>query len=69
MKVGDLVTAKNTSTGDREWFIKLWRDRTPVLLVYLYDGDSHNPREACVLHEGERMYCEPRRLMVVHESR
>ena len=35
MKIGDLVRVKNTTTGDPDWMVKLWRERTPVLIVAL----------------------------------
>jgi hypothetical protein len=35
MKPGNLVRVRFTSTGDNPWVVKLFRKRTPVLLVKL----------------------------------
>jgi len=40
MKAGNLVRIKSTSTGDRWWAVKLYRERTPVLLVRLAPRDK-----------------------------
>jgi len=33
MKVGDLVRVKNSTTGDNSEMVKLWRERTPCLVI------------------------------------
>ena len=33
MKPGDLIRIKGTSTGDPPWWVRLWREKTPVLVV------------------------------------
>ena len=32
MQVGDLVRVKNSTTGDNSQMVKLWRERTPLLV-------------------------------------
>jgi len=40
MKAGNLVRVGVTSTGDSPWVVKLYRERTPVLIVKAGDDDS-----------------------------
>ena len=64
MKVGDLVRVKNSVTGDIPEMVKLWRDRTPCLLLH---SISHH--WTCVLDKDVYRKIPTHRLEVVSESR
>lgn len=69
MRVGDLVRAKNTSTGDKPWWVKLWRERTPFLVAKLMVDDYADERAEIIIGGGERKCCRRCRLEVVSASR
>jgi hypothetical protein len=61
-----LVRAKNTSTGDKPWWVNLWREKRPVLLVGIAVGGWGNRGVATLLDkDGVRRLCELRRLEAV----
>ena len=65
MKVGDLVRVKNSRTDDNSQMVKLWRERTPLLVWALQPdiGWTH------VLDGGDKRIVPTHRLEVISESR
>ena len=63
MKAGNLVCVKSTSTGDNKWVVKLYRERTPVLLL------KHDIPWGTILHEGRHKYIRLRQLEAIDEGR
>jgi hypothetical protein len=47
MQVGDLVIVKNTTTGDSDNMVRLYRERVPLLLVE--DLVALHPPTLCML--------------------
>jgi len=58
VKVGDLARLKNTTTGDWEWQVKLWRERIPVLVTWV--GSTSDRAE--IIFDGKRRIVPLRRL-------
>ena len=65
MKVGDLVRVKNSTTGDNSEMVKLWRERTPCLVIkIIFDiGYAH------VLDVRAKRVISVHRLEVISEAK
>ena len=64
MKVGDLATVRNLSTGAPSWVRDLYATKDPVLIV----AESGSPGDIWILHEGERYFIQKFRLKVIGEK-
>jgi hypothetical protein len=69
MKVGDLVRIKNTSTGDPPWWVRLYREKTPVLVMSTPEPGVSDLDTQILDTDGTLKWCEVRRMEVLHESR
>ncbi len=64
MKIGDLATVRNLSTGAPSWVRELYQTRAPVLIV----AESGSPGDIWILHKGERYFIQKFRLKVLGEE-
>ena len=64
MKAGTLAYVNSTSTGDSPWLVRLYRDRTPLLIVEVLDGGSY----AKILVEGEYRYIARWNIKTLNEN-
>jgi hypothetical protein len=69
VKVGDLVRIKNTSTGDPPWWVKLWRDQAPVLVVSTPEPGVSVADVQILDIDGIRTWGDCGRMEVISESR
>ena len=69
MKVGDLIRIKNTSTGDPPWWVRLWREKTPVLVMSTPEPGVSVADVQILDVDGTLKWGEVRRMEVIHESR
>ena len=69
MKVGDLIRIKNTSTGDPPWWVRLWREKTPVLVMSTPEPGVSVADVQILDVDGTLKWGEVRRMEVIHEGR
>ena len=62
-KIGDLAIVCSTAYGDNPWVRKMYRTGDLVLIIC----DLH--AVVAVLHDGQKMYIDKKRLEVVSEGR
>jgi hypothetical protein len=63
VRAGNLVRVKFTDSGDNKWVVRLYRGRTPVLLL------EHDTPWGTILHEGRHKYIRLRQLEAIDEGR
>jgi len=64
VKIGDLATVRNLSTGAPSWVRELYQTRAPVLIV----AESGSPGDIWILHKGERYFIQKFRLKLLGEE-
>jgi len=64
VKIGDLATVRNLSTGAPSWVRELYQTRAPVLIV----AESGSPGDIWILHKGERYFIQKFRLKALGEE-
>ena len=70
MKAGDLIRIKNTSTGDPPWWVRLWREKTPVLVMSTPEPGGVGYDDIQILDvDGTLKWGNVRRMEVIHEGR
>jgi hypothetical protein len=69
MQPGDLIRVKNTSTGDPPWWVKLWREKTPVLVMSTPEPGVSVSDVQILDVDGTLKWCEVRRLEVINAAR
>ena len=64
VNIGDLVRVKNTTTGDSAWTVRLFRDKTPLLLTG-FDCFADKTYAEILDIDGHRKWIKTRRLELV----
>ena len=68
MQIGDLIRIKNTSTGDSPWWVRLWREKTPVLVMSTPEPGGAGYVQILDV-DGTLKWGNVRRMEVIHEGR
>ncbi len=69
MQVGDLIRIKNRKTGDPPWWVRLWREETPVLVMSTPEPGVSVADVQILDVDGTIKWGEVRRLEVISERR